>query len=440
MSAKSLRKIVNNISWLLGDKVLDIAMRLTGGVLVARYLGVELFGYLQFSLAILALLVPVVTLGFRNMVVKYIALNPSHKGEVLGSAFVMQLVSSLLTSAGLLLFVYFFGNDEGKTNLAISILTITLIFHCFDPIIYWNQSQLSAQYTVWSVRISSTIGLCVKLLFVYFSVDFIIFIWAWVIESIVTSALLVHFYSKKESFSDWKYDRETAKMLLKDSWPLMFSGIAAIIYIKIDIVMLGTMLEKTEVGLYFAAVRISELFYFLPSVLSATVLPAIIRSSQKGGSEITQRIQALSDALTLYSIISVAFLFFFAHLLIHILFGPEYSEAAVILRIHAFALFFISAGASVNKMLIAENRTVFILVSTCLGTVINILMNLYLIPRYAGVGAAVATVVSYAFSSYFACLFWKPANKHFKMVTISFFVFARPQSLLRFLMNLKRSA
>ena len=439
MASKSLNKIVNNLSWLLGDKVLDIAMRLIGGVLVARYLGVELFGYLQFSLAVLALLVPVVSLGFRSMVIKYIALEPSRKGQVMGSAFIMQLVSSLLTSAGLLLFVYFFGDNEGKTNLAISILTITLIFHCLDPIVYWNQSQLTSQYTVWARRISLTIGLCIKLLFIYFSVEFIVFIWAWVIESIITSVLLVHFYLKKESFSDWKYDRGTAKRLLKDSWPLLFSGIATIIYLKIDIVMLGTMLEKKEVGLYSAAVRISEIFYFIPSMISATVLPAIIRSSQKGGSEITQRIQALSDVLSLYSIISVASLFFSANLLISILFGPEYSDAALILQIHAFALFFISAGASVNKMLIAENRTVFIMVSTCLGTVINVSMNLYLIPRYAGVGAAVATVVSYAFSSYIACLFWKPANKHFKMVTASFFVFARPLPLIRFLVGLKRS-
>ena len=439
MASKSLNRIVNNLSWSLGDKVLDIAMRLVGGVLVARYLGVELFGQLQFSLAILALLVPVVSLGLRSIVVKHIALQPSHKGQVMGSAFIMQLLSSILTCAGLLLFVYLVSLDDGEANLAISILTITLFFHCLDPIIYWNQSQLTSQYTVWAKRIGATVGLCLKLLFIYFSVEFIIFIWVWVIESIISSILLIHFYLKKESFSDWKYDKGTAIILLKDSWPLLFSGIASIIYLKIDIVMLGTMLEKKEVGLYAAAVRISEIFYFIPTMISATVLPAIVRSSQKGGSEIAQRIQALSDALSLYSIISVAFLFFSANFLIDILFGPEFSGAVLILQIHAFALFFISAGASVNKMLIAENRTVFIMISTILGTVINVSMNLYLIPRYAGVGAAVATVISYAFSSYIACLFWKPANKHFKMVTASFFVFARPQSLFRFLMSLKQS-
>ena len=440
MTSKSLNKIINNLSWLLGDKVLDIVTRLIGGVLVARYLGLELFGYLQFALAILALLVPVVTLGFRSIVIKYIALNPANNGQVMGSAFIMTLVMSLLTSASLLLFVYFFGDDEGKANIAISILTIALISHCVDPITYWNQSQLTSQYTVWARRVSLTAGLCIKMIFVYFSFEFIFFIWAWVIESIIKSVLLVYFYLKTQSFSSWKFDRGTAKSLLRDSWPLMFSGVAAIIYLKIDVVMLGTMLEKEQVGLYSAAVRISELFYFIPSMISATLLPAIIRSTQKGESVFKQRVQALNDALALYSIISVAFLFFSASLLINLLFGPEYSEASIILKIHAFALFFVSAGQTVNKMLIAENKTIFIMVATCLGTVINVSMNLYLIPRYAGVGAAIATIVSYAFSSYISCLFWKPTNKHFKMITASFFVFARPLPLFRFLLDLKRSA
>ena len=355
----------------------------------------------------------------------------------MGSAFCMQLLSSLITSACLLLFVYFFSDAKEITKLAISILTISLVFHCFDTIIYYNQSQLTSQYTVWARRISLTAGLGIKVLFIYFSVDFIIFVWAWVIESIIRSFFLIYFYLKKESFSDWRYDGKTAKKLLKDSWPLMFSGIAAIIYLKIDVVMLGTMLEKEEVGLYSAAVRISEIFYFIPSMVSATLLPAIIRSSQRGGSEMNERIQALVDLLAVYSIVSVAFLFFAASLLINILFGAEYSEASLILQIHAFALFFISAGTSVSKMLIAENRTIFILIATCLGTVINVSMNLYLIPHYAGIGAAIATIVSYAFSSYIACLFWKPTNKHFKIITLSFFVYVRPLPLLRYLKNLK---
>ena len=437
MASKSFKKILSNISWLLGDKVLDIVLRVTVGVLVARYLGVEWFGYLHFSLAMVALLVPVVKLGLNSIVVKSIALEPERKGELLGTAFALQFVMSLLLSAGLVAAIYIIGTGQETTNLLITILAITLIFQSADPIISWNQSQVSAKYTVWANRISLAIGLTIRLSFIYFSVEFIYFVWAWVVESILKAYFLFHFYTRKETVSIWTFKRKTAVKLIKESWPMMFSGIAAIIYLKIDVVMLGSMLEGKDVGLYSAAVRISELFYFLPTIVSATLLPAIVRSSTLDESAFNERIQSLIDGLALYSIVAIGFLWFCAELLVNILFGSEFSEAAFILKIHAFALLFVATGTSRDKMLIAENRTIFIMVSTFFGAVINIALNLYLMPRYGGVGAAIATVISYAFSGYIACVFWQPTIKHFKMITASFFVLARPSSLYKFVISLR---
>jgi len=437
MASKSLDKILSNISWLLGDKVLDIILRVTVGVLVARYLGVEWFGYLHFSLAMVALLIPVAKLGLNSIVVKYLALEPERKGELLGTAFAMQFVMSMLLSTGLATAIYFFSTGQETTDLLVTILAITLIFQCADPFVSWNQSQVSAKYTVWANRISLAIGMTIRLSFIYFSVEFIYFVWAWVIESILKAVFLFHFYMKRETVSIWMFERKTAAKLLKESWPMMFSGIAAIVYLKIDVVMLGSMLEGKDVGLYSAAVRISEIFYFLPTIVSATLLPAIVRSSKLDELAFNQRIQALIDGLALYSIVAIVFLWFGAELLINTLFGIQYSESAFILKIHAFALLFVATGTSRDKMLIAENRTIFIMVSTFIGAVINIALNLYLMPRYGGVGAAIATVISYAFSGYFACIFWRPTIKHFKMITASFFVLFRPSSLYNYLSTLR---
>ena len=437
MASKSLKKILSNISWLVGDKVLDVVLRVTVGVLVARYLGAEWFGYLHFSLAIVALLVPVVKLGLNSIVVKHIALEPKRKSQLLGTAFAMQITTSLLLSISLVAFIQLVGVGHETTDLLVTILAVTLIFQCADPIVSWNQSQVISKYTVWANRISLAIGLTIRLVFIYFSIDFIYFILAWVVEAILKAYFLFHFYSKKDTVSNWSFDRGTAVRLLKESWPMMFSGIAAIVYLKIDIVMLGSMREGRDVGVYSAAVRLSEIFYFLPTIVSATLLPAIVRSSQYDESDFNKRIQALIDGLALYSIVSVAFLVVCADILVNTLFGLEYSEAGLILKVHAFALFFVATGTSRDKMLIAENRTLFIMISTFFGAVINIALNLYLIPRYAGIGAAISTVVSYAISGYFACLFWKPTIKHFKMITASFFVLVRPKSLYEFITSLR---
>lgn len=417
--------------------MLDVVLRVTVGVLVARYLGAEWFGYLHYSLAIVALLVPVVKLGLNSIVVKYLALEPERRGQLLGTAFAMQVATALLLCIGLVGFIRVVGVGHETTDLMVTILAVTLVFQCADPVVSWNQSQVASKYTVLANRISLLVGLTIRLIFIYFTIDFIYFILAWVVESILKAFFLFHFYLKKESLSNWKFDRRTALRLLKESWPMMFSGIAAIVYLKIDVVMLGSMRESRDVGIYSAAVRISEIFYFLPTIVSATLLPAIVRSSQHDASFFNKRIQALIDGLALYSIVAIAFLLTSADVLVNLLFGSDYSEAGLILKIHAFALIFVATGTSRDKMLIAENRTLFIMISTFFGAVINIALNLYLIPRYAGIGAAISTVVSYAISGYFACLFWKPTIKHFKMITASFFVLVRPKSLYEFITSLR---
>ena len=436
MKTTNLSKIVSNISWLLGDKLVDIILRITVGVLVARYLGPEWFGYLNYSLALIAILAPLVKLGLVNIVVKYISLEPERSDEILGTAFTIQLFSATLITLCVLWYFGIHTSDENVTNWLVSILSVTLIFQCSELIAWWNQSQITSKYTVWSNRIAVFFGLGIKLALIQISASFSLFVWAWVAQAAVKAYFLFHFYLKKNSFAKWKFNGKLAIELLKNSWPLLFASIASIIYLKIDMVMLGNMQSGREVGIYAAAVRISELLYFLPNIVAATLLPTIIRSSKLNQEIFYGRIQALLDVLSIYSILLIAALFFGADVVVSTLFGNEYSDASLILKIHAFALLFVAAGVARNKLLIAENQTIFIMVATILGAVSNILLNLYLIPRYSGAGAAVATIVSYCLSSYLACLFWQPTLKHFRMISASFLVLLRPKSLILFLISL----
>ena len=311
------------------------------------------------------------------------------------------------------------------------------MFHASDPVIAWNQSQVSSKYTVWAKRLSSIFAIIIKLGFLYYSVEFAYFVWAWVIESVVRAYLLFYFYLKKESVKNWIFDRKLAVKLLSESWPMMFSAIAAIVYLKIDVVMLGNMKTGTDVGVYSAAVRLSELFYFLPSIVAATLLPAIVRTNKVNKKLFYNNIQALLDAMALYSIGAVVFLFLAAEFLVATLFGAEFLMSATILQIHAFAIFFVAAGTVRDKVLIAEDRIKFIMVSTFFGAIINIVLNYYLIQRYSGLGAAVATVVSYGFSGYLACVFWRPTLGHFRRISASFAVLIRPKRLIQYIFSLR---
>lgn len=432
MPKSTVDKVLRNIAWLLGDKILEVAIRVVTGALIARYLGAEWFGYLSFSLTAITLVVPFVKLGMNTIVVKYLTLEKSNAGAILGTAFCLQFASALIVFVSLLSVVGIFSNGATETDSLISILSITVLLQTIDPIVSWNQSQYQSKYTVLANRLSIFVGLVIKLAFVYFSVAFVYFVWAWVIESILKSVFVLRYYLKGESLIEWKFEKTTAVKLLRESWPMMFFSIAAIVYLKIDVIMLGNMKQGVDVGIYTAATRISELFYFLPTIVTASLLPAIVLSEKDGQEVFYRKVQPLLDGLALYSIVVVVLLLIYADTIIKILFGPEYSDSAFILKIHALALIFVATGTARDKILVTENKARFIMIASIIGAIVNIFLNLYLIPKYSGVGAAFATIISYAFSGYLACVFWKPTHKLFILLSLSFIVVVRPYKLVNY--------
>lgn len=68
--------------------------------------------------------------------------------------------------------------------------------------------------------------------------------------------------------------------IIKESYPLVISGAAVIIYQRIDQVMIGNMLNKTEVGYFATAAKFVDLIVFLPTVLVQTVTPVLIRTKE----------------------------------------------------------------------------------------------------------------------------------------------------------------
>ena len=98
--------------------------------------------------------------------------------------------------------------------------------------------------------------------------------------------------------------------LVKESWPLIFAGLAIAVYMKIDQIMLGEMIGKKAVGTYAAAVRLSEIWYFIPMAIASSVFPSIVKSKQLDEQIYKKRMQKFYDlnAILAYGL-SVPFFF-----------------------------------------------------------------------------------------------------------------------------------
>jgi O-antigen/teichoic acid export membrane protein len=194
---------------------------------------------------------------------------------------------------------------------------------------------------------------------------------------------------------------------------------AVSIYMRIGQVMIKEMMDAEQVGFYAAAVRLSEAWYFIPMAITASVFPAIINAKKQSDELYYQRLQKLYDLMVWLAVAIALPTTFLAPWVIRVLYGKAFSLAAGVLSIHIWAGVFVFLGVASGQWFIAENLQIYSFYRTLCGCIVNIILNFLLIPRYGVKGAAISTLVSYSFATYFSLLSAKKPFLNFKLMTYS---------------------
>jgi len=398
------KKYFVNTGWLFFERIVEMAVTFLVGVYVARYLGPANFGLLSYSVSFVGLFAGIATLGLDNIVVRELVKDEKKRDELLGTTFILKVVGAIL-AIGILTIAIRFTNNDDFTNLLIFIIVIGTIFQSFNVINFYFQSRVLSKYTVYA-QISSII-LCaiIKLLLIYFNMGLIYFAMVILLQSIILASGLIAVYIKQKlSLFRWRIYFDLTKRLLNDSWPLIFSGIAISIYMKIDQVMIKNMLDAKAVGNYAVAVRLSEVWYFIPMAITNSLFPAIINAKKISEKLYYERLQKLYDLMVWLAMGIALPIMLLSNNIINILFGIQYQEAAGVLRIYVWAGVFVFLGVASSQYLLAENYTKISFLKSITGAIVNVILNIILIPKFKINGAAIATVISYFVSVFLIVL------------------------------------
>jgi len=426
-----LRKILGNVGWLFVERILTMILAFFVGIWVIRYLGSENFGKLSYTTSFVALFSAIAQLGLNAIVIRNIVQEEKAAPEILGTAFVLKLIASLLTIIITGIAIWTFDADPNVRWMTL-IISFSLMFSAFDAIEFWFQSQVLSGVLAILRSVQLILSSLIKLSLIAFKLPLIAFVWLILAEQVVKVLGMLWVYLKyHQSIWQWRVNWSKGLEMLRDSWPLILSGVMITIYIKIDQIMLGNMANAQAVGNYAAAVRFSEIWYFIPMAVCSSVFPAILRAKQRSREEYYARLQQLYDLMAWMALaIAVPMTLASVPLLTNLL-GKEYTEAGQILAWHIWASPFVFLGVAQSQWLMAENFTRLSFAKTSLGAITNILLNLVLIPAYQGVGAAIATMISYAISSHVSCIFYPPLFPNGWMLTKALFIpFRIRQNLL----------
>jgi O-antigen/teichoic acid export membrane protein len=387
-------KYFANTSWLMAERILRTIVALFVGVYLARYLGPERFGLLSYTNSFVGLFLAFATLGLEPIVIRGLVKSPESKNELLGSAFCLKILGTLLMWFIILFSVNLTGNDT-QSNIFIAIISLAIFFQAFNVIDFNFQAEVKSKCVVQVQFIQLFLTSFTKLFLISIKAPLLWFVWVYCFDAFLLAlGLVVMYVLKSGSFWQWRWKLKVARSLLRDSWPLILSGVLVSIYVNIDQVMIKHMIDEEAVGLYAIGTRFSTAWYFIPIAITSSMFPAILNAKYNNSSIYHQRLQILYDILVWMAILIVIAILCLSESIIDVLVGHEYMPAASVLSIAIVASVFTNVGLINNKFFEAENRQIDILYRSLMGVSVNIILNIILIKKYGIYGAAWSTVAA----------------------------------------------
>ena len=297
-SSESFKKYFANTSWLLATKVFRLILSFIVNIYVIRFLGPDKFGLLSYAISFVGLFAAFSTLGLDNILVRELVREPGRKNSLLGTTFWLKFYGSLVSVLIIGIFLFFISGSYFDTIL-IFVVSSSTVFQTLNVIDFYFQSKVEVKYSAYVQFYALILSSLIKIFLVVTGARLIYFAGITSAEYLFLGiGYLVAYKKRGNKIGSWKFSRETALGLLKDSWPLILSGLVIAIYMKIDQVLIKNMLSDKEVGYYAAAVRISEAWYFVPMAICTSLFPAIINAKKVNEVLYYNRLQKLYDILT----------------------------------------------------------------------------------------------------------------------------------------------
>jgi O-antigen/teichoic acid export membrane protein len=382
--------------------VLERGLRFTTSLLlgfwVARHLGLTDFGRLSYVLVSLSMLSTLSELGLEQVLRRCFLQDPARRADYLGAAFFLRLAAGLLCAvllgSGLLLGAF----PRGEALLLVVAMPLLLQPALFAPDA-WLQAQLQARVSVGIQAVSLLVGAALRVVLILLGAQVVWFVGIAGVEMLVAGAgfyLQMRGWGGRLRFPTVALARD----LLVQALPLLLASVATILYMRIDVMMLRAMRGVEAVGLYSAGIRFSEVWFFLPGILASSLLPGLLTARAKDPGSYAGALQRFFDLNVLCGVGIAVPTSLVAPWLVGFAYGAAFAAASSVTIVHVWTLVFIFLGVARGQFLVNEGLGWFYVFSNAGGALVNVVLNLLLIPRLGAAGAAFGTLSACAFSGW----------------------------------------
>lgn len=435
MATSRFQKVGANVSWLIGIRI----FRMLVGVIVlgsvGRYLGPEQFGVLNYAIALTAIFGVFATLGMDGIVIREMVSRPEQTPQILGTAFGLRLLGALVA----MVLVYLAAaatRDDGPATLLALIVSLSFLPSSLEVLELWFQKNIQAKYTVVARVIATLLVSAGRLALVYYRAPLESFAIMQGVDALCGGlALAIAFKARGQHVTAWRFDRPVAKGLLRDSWPLIASGLLVSIYTRIEQVLVKNVLGDYSVGIYYSAVRITEVWGFIPSALLTSIYPILVAKRRDAPETYQLRRQTVFDLLTGLGYAIAVGMTVLGPFLIPLIFGDKYRAAIPILIIQAWMAPITCSALTRAQIMLLENKTIYHTPIALIGICLNVGLALWLMRVLDAKGAALAALLASICSGYFTSFIFGTLRPYGVQQTKAFLL---PFRLRKFVQTIKQ--
>lgn len=389
-------RVLHNSSWIMSDKIFTMFIGVFVTALVARYFGPSRYGQFNYALSFVSLFTAISTLGLETLTVRSIINDEYDEGTILCTSLFLRITGGIILTIIAGIIIRFIEPNDRNIHVLVTIMSFTMLLKSLEVIEYWIQAHQRAKISS-IIRMSAyVVAASLKLLLVFSQGNLIQYAFIYSLDALlIGTSLIIAYFKFRENKVKWRINLEYGKYILSQSWYLIVSGLLVTLYMQIDKIMLGNMMDtKIEVGIYSAASQVAQMWYFIPMAIITSMQPVIMKKKRENQEAYLNSVQLLYRIITWIGLIFGLFILIFSDLIINILYGTQYLKASSILSISIWAGTFATLGSARGVWLITENLQRFSLLYIGSGAIVNVILNYILIPIMGGHGAAIATLIS----------------------------------------------
>lgn len=431
MSSPATTK-AKNATWLVLERGVGVAIGFFVMTLVARHLGPDAFGTYTYLFGLVTLFTPLASFGLSEIMMRHVATSPDAAHEMLGAALLIQAFGALIGAALAVLSVLIFGGPTGVTVLLIAVASLRLLAQPGEVYNAWFMARERMGLVVLPRMLVALTIAVATLMLVLRGAEFSAFVSMRTVEGVLLGVVAIVVYAVATGTVPMpRFDLAHLRPLLREGWPLLLSGFAVIIYMRIDQAMLGHLSTETELGLYGVAVRVADAALVVPVALRASFFASIMRAHSAGPEAFERQSQRLYDVLFVAGVGTMIVVGFASYLLFEPIFGADYAMGLPMVLVLLVGLPWVALGSGRGPILIAQGWLWTTTATTAMAALVNVGLNFALIPQYGGIGAAAATVVSYWLAGHGSSFLFAYLRPTGRAMTRSLNIFGAVSRILR---------